>query len=81
MSKDKSIFISIASYRDTELNPTIEDCIKKAQYPERLRFSICRQYVKGDKGMNLKKKYRDDPRFTVTDIPSVSYTHLRAHET
>lgn len=69
MSKDKSIFISIASYRDTELNPTIEDCIKKAQYPERLRFSICRQYVKGDKGMNLKKKYRDDPRFTVTDIP------------
>lgn len=69
MSKDKSIFISIASYRDTELTPTIDDCIKNASNPERLKFSICRQYVDGDKNMDLSKKYRDDKRFTVRDIP------------
>jgi len=39
-----SIFIQIASYRDTELLPTIKDCFNNAKYPERLHFGICLQY-------------------------------------
>jgi len=37
------IFIQIASYRDTELIPTILDSIAKAKYPERLSFGLCIQ--------------------------------------
>lgn len=43
MKKDK-IFVQIASYRDPELIPTIEDMIKKAKYPQNLTFGICWQY-------------------------------------
>jgi len=35
-----SIFISIASYRDKELVPTVLDCISKSKYPENLFFGI-----------------------------------------
>ena len=37
------IFVQIASYRDPELIPTIQDCIEKAKYPEDLTFGICWQ--------------------------------------
>jgi hypothetical protein len=43
MKKDK-IFVQIASYRDPELIPTIEDMIKKAKNPQNLVFGICWQY-------------------------------------
>jgi hypothetical protein len=39
-----SIFIQIASYRDTELLSTIKDCLNNAKYPERLYFGICLQH-------------------------------------
>jgi hypothetical protein len=35
-----NIFISIASYRDHQLVPTVLDCIKKSKYPENLFFGI-----------------------------------------
>lgn len=38
------IFVQIASYRDPELVPTIEDMIAKAKHPENLTFGICWQY-------------------------------------
>jgi Glycosyltransferase (GlcNAc) len=38
------IFVSIASYRDPELLPTINDCIAKAAFPQDLRFGICWQH-------------------------------------
>ena len=43
MYKLDTIFIQIASYRDTELIPTILDSISKAKYPERLSFGVCVQ--------------------------------------
>lgn len=43
MKKDK-IFIQIASYRDPQLVPTIEDMIAKAKNPENLVFGLCWQY-------------------------------------
>ena len=39
-----TIFISIASYRDPELEPTIEDCLAKARHPEQLTFGVCWQH-------------------------------------
>ena len=38
-----SIFISIACYRDPELENTIQNCIAKAKFPDNLYFGICWQ--------------------------------------
>ena len=35
------IFVQIASYRDPQLIPTIEDMLSKASHPENLVFGIC----------------------------------------
>lgn len=59
------IFISIASYRDPELLPTIRDCIAKAKNPESLVFAICWQR---DEKETLAE-FKDDPRFRVLDVP------------
>lgn len=63
----KRIFIQIASYRDPELIPTLQDCMDKAKYPDNLRFGICRQYDPGDKFDDLTDII--DDRFRVIDIP------------
>jgi hypothetical protein len=42
------IFVQIASYRDPELIPTIEDMLEKAKNPENLVFGICWQYDKDE---------------------------------
>lgn len=64
---NQKIFIQIASYRDPQLSPTIEDCIKHAKYPENLVFSISWQHSMDDEWDNLYK-YKDDPRFKIIDI-------------
>ncbi|GJL82581.1 MAG: glycosyl transferase [marine bacterium B5-7] len=38
------IFVQIASYRDKELPFTIESCLDRSRYPDRLSFGICWQY-------------------------------------
>ena len=40
----KLIFVKIACYCDSELVPTIMDCMDKADRPENLRFGICWQH-------------------------------------
>lgn len=60
MKKDK-IFVQIASYRDPELIPTIEDMIKKADHPENLTFGICWQY---DEDEDITQ-FDDDERFRI----------------
>ena len=67
MAKRDTIFISIASYRDKELLPTIEDCLNQAKYPDRLRFGICWQHSKEDKWDTLDK-YKNDRRFHIIDV-------------
>lgn len=54
MKKNK-IFISIASYRDSELIPTIEDCIAKAKNPKNLVFAISNQFSPDDNFGDLSK--------------------------
>lgn len=60
----ETIFVQIASYRDPELYTTISDCIRKAKYPERLRFGICWQKSE-DESLG---KYFDDHRFRIHSI-------------
>lgn len=61
------IFISIASYRDPELLPTIRDCIRRADNPENLVFAIAWQRNKEDEWDTLEELV-DDPRFKIIDI-------------
>jgi hypothetical protein len=39
-----SIFVSVASYRDPELVPTLQDCVRKARHPADLHFGVCWQH-------------------------------------
>jgi hypothetical protein len=58
------IFVSIAAYRDPQLEPTVADCLRKASHPERLRFGICWQHGPEEDALS----FRDDPRFRILDI-------------
>ena len=63
----KKIFISIASYRDPELLPTIRNCIENANYPDNLIFTIAWQHCVDDIWDNLNE-FKDDSRFKIIDI-------------
>lgn len=64
---EKSIFIQIASYRDSELKKTIKDCLEKARFPENLVFSICWQHALEDQWDDLNE-FQGDPRFKIIDV-------------
>lgn len=49
------IFVAICSYRDSELEHTIADCIGKAKWPADLRFGI---FAQGDEGCGFPKDDR-----------------------
>ncbi len=57
------IFVSIASYRDSQLGPTVTDCLDKADRPQDLRFGICWQHAP-DEPWPLG----NDPRFLVINV-------------
>lgn len=59
------IFVQIASYRDSELVPTIRDLIAKAANPKALTFGICWQK---DETESLQE-FAKDKRFRVIDVP------------
>jgi hypothetical protein len=61
----EKIFISIASYRDPELLPTLRDCLANAKNPNRLTFGICWQ--KDD--TESLEEFTNDPRFKVIKVP------------
>lgn len=53
-TKDDTIFVQIASYRDPELQHTLQDLFKKAKRPENIFVGICHQYdMKGDEDKHL----------------------------
>lgn len=41
-----SIFVSIASYRDTECQWTVKDLFEKASFPDRVSVGICWQFIR-----------------------------------
>lgn len=53
-TKEDTIFVQIASYRDPELQYTIKNLFEKAKKPENIFVGICHQYdMKGDEDKNL----------------------------
>lgn len=65
----ETIYVQIASYRDPELLPTIEDCLQNAAHPDRLKFCIAWQHHADDTWDTLEK-YKDDERFLILDLDS-----------
>ena len=66
MKKNK-IFVQIASYRDPQLIPTLEDLFDKAKHPENLVVGIAHQHSKDDEWDSLAN-YTNDKRVKVIDI-------------
>ena len=64
MAEQDLIFVSIASYRDSQLVPTITDCLAKAARPERLRFGVCWQHGEDEKTL----PFIGDGRFHILDV-------------
>jgi hypothetical protein len=58
------IFVSVASYRDSELVPTVLDALAKAQHPERLRFGVCWQHGDDEEVTPLL----DHPQIDIMDV-------------
>ncbi len=48
MSGLETIYISVASYRDPECQPTVEDIFLRAEHPERLRVAVVDQRAEND---------------------------------
>ena len=44
----ETVYVSVASYRDPECTPTIEDLFERAKYPERIRVAIIDQRTGDD---------------------------------
>ena len=44
----ETIYISVASYRDPECQPTVEDIFLRAEFPERLRVAVIDQRAEND---------------------------------
>jgi glycosyltransferase involved in cell wall biosynthesis len=61
------IYISIASYRDPQLLPTLHDCLENADHPENLIFGIAWQHAEEDAWDDLSE-FKDDTRFRIIDI-------------
>jgi hypothetical protein len=64
LNENNVIFVSIASYRDPELIPTIKDCLHKAKYPNDLRFGVCWQH-----GENEDFPFLNHDQFRTISIP------------
>ena len=62
------IFVSIASYRDPELLPTLESLLLNAANPDDLTVCIAWQHAEEDEWDKLDQ-YLNDPRFRIIDIP------------
>lgn len=58
------IFVSIAAYRDPQLNATVADCLRKAAKPDRLRFGVCWQHGADEPAFS----WPGDHRFQILEI-------------
>ena len=66
------IFVQIASYRDPQLIPTIENMLENAKRPKNLVIGVARQFHPED-GFDDLSKYKKDKRFRILDIPYTEY--------
>ncbi|AWW00837.1 hypothetical protein DJ013_07525 [Arcticibacterium luteifluviistationis] len=66
-TEEDTIFVQIASYRDPQLVPTLDDLFEKADYPDSLRVTIAWQTSEEDTWDNLDK-YLTDKRVNIIKI-------------
>jgi hypothetical protein len=66
-NNNNTIFVQIATYRDPQLIPTIDDMLNNAKYPDNLRIGIAWQHCSED-GWDTLDKYKNDSRFRIIDI-------------
>ena len=64
---DASIFVQIASFRDSQLVPTLMDLFDKADNPHDIRVCVCWQHSEEDDWDTLEH-YVDDPRVDIIDV-------------
>lgn len=62
------IFVQIASYRDPQLIPTIENLLENAKKPKNIVIGVARQFHPED-GFDDLSKYKKDKRFRILNIP------------
>jgi [Skp1-protein]-hydroxyproline N-acetylglucosaminyltransferase len=66
-----TIFVSVASYRDTECSLTLDSIFNNARYPERIFVGVCEQNKEGMPDelclSNKVMKYRNNIRITKID--------------
>lgn len=62
-----TIFVSIASYRDPQLVPTIKDLIKNCSSQNRLKICIGRQFAEEDTWDTIEDL--KDPRISIINVP------------
>lgn len=60
--KKNTIFVSIACFMDEDIVNTIDDCLNKAKYPEKICFGVCLQYDPQD---NFFSKYDNHPQVKI----------------
>ncbi len=65
--EENTIFVQMASYRDNQLVPTLEDMLKNAKNPQNLTICVCWQHAKEDEWDNLDQ-FKEDPRFKIIDV-------------
>ena len=70
VTKRDTIFVQIASYRDPELNNTLDYLFKNAKYPDNLRVCIAWQHSPEDEWDTLDK-WKKDKRVKILDIPHI----------
>lgn len=75
--KLRTIFISVASYRDSECTNTVNSIFEQAKYPERIFVGICQQNNKKDPDCSdVKQKYLNNVRiirFNETEAKGPTY--------
>lgn len=85
MRPAETLFVSIASYRDPELIPTLKDMIANAAHPEALHIAVCWQHDEDislfiDAGMTLCQSYIHNSNNTyVFEYQSARITILSVH--
>lgn len=70
------IFISIASYRDSDLPNTLRDLFAKAQYPDRLRVGICQQ-IDARFDVNIDTHLKNYSRSAQVKVITVEHTDAK----
>lgn len=70
------IFVSIASYRDSDLPNTVRDLFLKAKHPDRIRVGICQQ-INEATDINIETHLKNYPRASQIKVITTHYADAK----